>query len=235
MPERWQPVATLAVYNVVQNTVLPAAGYVPANLGVGSFLVYQARARGCTWDDLGLDLRHWRKSLRFGLVVIGFVAVTMGVVFQIPALRSYLLDQRAQGQPPRQVFFRSLIRFPLGTALFEEIAFRGVVYGTWKRGGQTETRAAFITAAAFGIWHVLPGRTALSGNPLQERFVSRPATALAVAAGGMLTFLASLILTDLRKRTNSLLAPWIVHAGVNSIGYLGGITAWRRHARRSQP
>jgi uncharacterized protein len=231
MPDPLSPGVTLAVYNVVQNTVLPQTAYVPTNLLVASVLVAQARSRGSSWDELGLDLRDWRLSVRTGVVAVGIVVIAMAVASQVPGLRAYLIDERARGHLRKEVLFRSLIRFPLGTALFEEVAFRGVLYGSWRRQGSSPARAAVMTGASFGAWHLLPGRTALAGNPLQQLFRSRKATATAVAAGTVMTGVSSLLLTRLRNRTGSLLAPWLVHAGVNSVGYLAGVAAWDRHAK----
>lgn len=228
MSDRFPPLATLAAYNVVQNTLLPQAAYVPANLVATAALIAQARAQGCSWDDLGLELRGSRRSLAVGVVGISLTAGVMMAASLVPATRRYLVDERARGHQRRAILFRSLIRFPLGTALFEEVAFRGVLYGSW-RLRMSSPRAALTTAAAFGIWHLLPGRSALSGNPLQERFASRKATASAVALGAALTGLSSLLLTGLRNHTRSILAPWLIHTGVNSLGYLAGVAAWRLH------
>jgi membrane protease YdiL (CAAX protease family) len=230
MFDRFPPIALLAAYNVIQNTLLPQAGYVPANLVVTAALIAHARAQGCSWDELGLDLRGARRSLAAGGVGISLTAGVMAAASLVPATQRYLVDERARGHERRAILFRSLVRFPLGTALFEEVAFRGVLYGSWRRE-MSSARAALLTAAAFGAWHLLPGRTALAGNPLQASFSSKRATATAVLVGAAITAVSSLLLTKLRLQTRSLLAPWLVHAGVNSIGYLGGVVAWRHHTQ----
>ncbi|HEY7584001.1 MAG TPA: CPBP family intramembrane glutamic endopeptidase [Acidimicrobiia bacterium] len=230
MSDRIPPLALLAAYNVVQNTLLPQAAYVPSNLVATAALITQARSQGCSWDDLGLDLREARRSLAAGLVGVSLTAGVMAAASLVPATQRYLVDERARGHERRAILFRSLIRFPLGTALFEEVAFRGVLYGSWRKQ-MSPARAALLTAAAFGVWHLLPGRTALAGNPLQASFSSKRATATAVLAGAAVTGVSSLLLTKLRVHTRSLLAPWLVHAGVNSIGFLGGVVAWRHHTQ----
>jgi membrane protease YdiL (CAAX protease family) len=56
------------------------------------------------------------------------------------------------GPPPPD---SSSIRFPLGTALYEEVAFRGVLGALWtRRSGERTART--VAAAAFGAWHILP-------------------------------------------------------------------------------
>jgi membrane protease YdiL (CAAX protease family) len=221
-------VVTLAIYNIVQNTVLPQTAYVPANLIVAAALTAQARRDGCTWEDLGLDLREWRRALPVGVLGVALIAGAMSAALRVPGMRAYLVDERARGHRRREVVFRSLVRFPFGTALFEEIAFRGVLYGVWKREGMTARRAALLTGFAFGLWHFLPGRTALAGNPLQMKVRNAPALAATVAIGAATTGVASLGLTWLRERSHSLLAPWLLHAGMNSIGYLSGVASWKR-------
>lgn len=231
MPEFVPPLLYLAIYNVIQNTVLPPMAYVPSNLLVTSGLVVEARRAGCSWDEIGLDFGQWRRSLRAGSFGAGSIVAAIAFASQVPSLRRYLVDERARGHTPRHILFRSLIRFPVGTALFEEVAFRGVLYGSCRRAGLPSPRAALFTAGAFALWHLLPGRTALAGNPMQERMRTPAATAAAVGVGALLTGVSSLGLTWLRNRTRSLLAPWLLHAAVNTVGYLGGVTAWRRQGK----
>ena len=51
-----------------------------------------------------------------------------------------------------------------------------------------------------------------------------------VASGVTVTGLAALGFSWLRDRTDSLSAPWLVHAVINSSGYLAGVAASRRDA-----
>ncbi len=223
----WVAIAALAAYNVIQNFAVPPRFYVAANLGVGAGLVHLARRQGCSWDDLGLSPAGWRRSLVMGgagsaLAVGGAVLTSTNA-----GLRRYLLDERAQEQSGRDVMYRSLVRFPIGTALFEEVAFRGVLYGMWRRAGKSHRAATAITAIAFGVWHLIPSRKALRGNPLETRLPSRGSQMGVIAGGASLTGLFSFGLTWLRIRSGSLVAPWLIHSAVNSTGYLAGVRAWR--------
>jgi membrane protease YdiL (CAAX protease family) len=47
-----------------------------------------------------------------------------------------------------------LIRIPVGTALFEETMFRGVLYGAWRRTMRW-WQAAILSSVAFALWHVV--------------------------------------------------------------------------------
>ena len=66
--------------------------------------------------------------------------------------------------------------------LAEEVAFRGVVFGLF-RPVMGNARAAHVTAAAFGAWHVIPTYQALRGSPVSEMVATVPG----VAVGALLT------------------------------------------------
>lgn len=231
-PTPWVPVVVVAAYNLIQNFLIPPRYYVAANLGVGAGMVQLARKQGCSWDDLGMRPSRWRRGLAFGgagaALAIGAAVVTS----TNSDLRRYLLDERAQMQSRRDVRYRSLVRFPIGTALFEEVVFRGVLYGMWRQAGKSHRAATAITAIAFGLWHLIPSRDALLGNPLEDRLTSRASRVGVIAAGASLTGVSSFGLSWLRHQTGSLVAPWLIHSAVNATGYLAGVQAWRTAGRR---
>jgi membrane protease YdiL (CAAX protease family) len=227
-PGRWIPVAALGAYNLIQNLLVPPNGYVPANVGVGVILVGLARRQGCSWDDLGLSRTGWKRGLIIG---VAGAAVTAGAAEKAatnPASHPYLLDARARNQSRRDSWYRAMVRFPIGTALFEEVAFRGVIYGMWRRSGTSHRMATTATAVAFGAWHLIPSLNALTGNPLGNRLNSRSATAGVAVVGALATGISSLGLTWLRRKSGSLIAPWLIHSAFNAAGYLAGVGAWRR-------
>ena len=229
-PDRWMAMAALGAYNVIQNLLVPARFYVPANAGVSLVLIGLARRQGCTWDDLGLNPTGWKKGLAAGVAGAAITAAGALTSVRNPTTRPYLLDARARDQSRRDSWYRSLVRFPFGTALFEEVAFRGVLYGMWRNAGASHRRAATASAVAFGAWHLIPSLDALSGHPLQQRLHSRTATVGVAAVGAMATGVSGLALTWLRRRSGSLLAPWLIHSTFNAAGYLAGVGAWRRAA-----
>ncbi|MGH8923385.1 MAG: CPBP family intramembrane glutamic endopeptidase [Acidimicrobiia bacterium] len=225
---RWAVLIALAGYNIVQNMVIPAGAYVPANLAASLSLVQLARRYGCSLADVGLGPNRVIKGLRLGVAASLTVAALAVAVSLHPRASRYLLDDRAAGHDGGGIAYRSLVRFPLGTALFEEVAFRGVVYGVWRRAGASQVRAAAVTSAAFGIWHLIPAARALTGNPLRAKLSSRRSRIGVVVLGALVTAISSFGLTWLRVRSEGLIAPWLAHAAVNSAGYLAGVRAWQR-------
>lgn len=226
-PARVTAVTAIGAYNVVQNLLIPTPAYAPANLAATAGLVAMARAQGCAWDELGLDLSRARAGLRLGLAGAGLATAVAVAGLALPSTRQYMLDQRSADQRNRDIAYRTMVRFPLGTALFEEVAFRGVIFAIWLRTGATKSQAALAAATTFGLWHIIPGNDALTGNPLASRFVSRRSRIAVVAAGTVISGLAGWGFGWMRDRSGSLAAPWLTHAALNGAVYLAGVAAWR--------
>lgn len=224
----------VGLYNLLQNLLIPSWAYVPANLLASGMLIATARSRGCTWSDMGLDRIHATEGAKLGAMGAGVAATAASVALLHPSTRRYLLDQRAADQRAGRILYRTLVRFPAGTALFEEVAFRGVLPAIWRRSGSSRTQATVAAAISFGAWHLIPGADALTGNPLGSRLISRRSRLCVVIAGMVATALSSLGLSWMRERSRSLVAPWMTHAALNGSVYLVGVAAWRNEAREGR-
>jgi membrane protease YdiL (CAAX protease family) len=122
------------------------------------------------------------------------------------------------------------VTIPLATVVFEETAFRGVLWGELERtaGGLAATAGS---AVLFGVWHVLPAlhvsRTSVVITGAGRRSSRRTLlTVLGVVAG---TALAGVVLAELRRRTGSLVAPMLVHWAANGCAVLASSLVWARH------
>jgi membrane protease YdiL (CAAX protease family) len=220
--------AALAAYNVIQHLV-PDRGYVPANVGVAVALVVEGRRAGLSWREIGLGPDEVGPGLAWGSAVAAAVGAAAAVAGEMPAVRHWLLDDRARGHRPAAVRYQTLIRFPIGTALFEEVAFRGVLDGLWRRRGARAARV--VTAVAFGAWHLLPTFVLYPGMAV-GRGRAAVADRMAAALGGAaVTGIAGLGFTWLRERSGSVAAPWLAHAAVNSLSFLAARRAWAQAER----
>ncbi|MFN3974162.1 MAG: type II CAAX prenyl endopeptidase Rce1 family protein [Dehalococcoidia bacterium] len=216
----------LAFILVAYNTLLPLlAGrfqeraYVPLNGAVGLLLVLVARwGLGLPWEGMGLGGRGVWAGAGWGALV--------GLALGLPLLAGAFLFPHLPGPargfaPPSApttlgaLAYHLLLRIPVGTALFEEVAFRGVLYGLLaQRWGAPP--ALLVSAAAFALWHCGPILVRVQTHqvhgfwPLAWQWVG--------GLGG--TFLGGLLLGGLRWGTGGLGGPVVAHTLLNDLGLL---------------
>lgn len=204
----------IALYNVAQNALLTDRGYVVGNVVVTSAALAWARRSGIAWADLGLD----RKSIPLGLATgaaVGTVAAVLALATRDTSRASTLFaDERLEGVDHKEMWYRVLVRFPLGTALFEEVVFRGVLPATFPH--RPVWQREMIAAGVFAAWHLIPTSHTVAANPTAEALGPRRKTFL-VLGGSVAAGLAGLGFSALRRWSSSLAAPWLAHAIVNGL------------------
>ena len=178
-------------------------------------------ASGLTWAELGLGRDRLRGGLRLGSAAAAPVVAAFGVGALVPATRPLLNDQRVAGLDGRQLAYQVLLRIPVGTVAWEEIAFRGVLRAALRRV-LGEPGATVVGSAVFGLWHVRPTVEALEVNGLAGGRGARVAAVCAVVAG---TAGAGAVLCLLRERSGSLAAPVLLHLAANCAGPLASAVA----------
>jgi membrane protease YdiL (CAAX protease family) len=210
------------------NVVVPAlpgrpASAVAANVAATGVLLAGARWSGLAWAELGLARSRLPAGARWGGVCAALVLVAYAVALAVPALRPLLADARAEGLDGPAVAVRALVRVPLGTVVWEEVAFRGVLLAVACR--LLPLRAAVaLSCAVFGLWHVRPTLSGLAANDLAGGLL---ATGTAVLLTVLWTAAAGLLFAWLRLRSGSLLAPVLLHLATNSLGVLAAAAATR--------
>ena len=215
--------AGLAAANLAGNLLVPGALYVPVNLAVTGALLAAARRAGLGWRALGLGRRQLRPGLAAGAAVAGAAGVALATALALPGGTRLLADRRMAGVGLAELAYHALVRIPLGTAVFEEVAFRGVLYAAVERE-RSQAAAVAVSSAAFGLWHVVPTYEALAANGLAQRPL---AVALVVPGAVLLTAGAGGLFCLLRIRTGGVLAPVLAHAGINSAAAVAAFVALR--------
>jgi membrane protease YdiL (CAAX protease family) len=195
--------------------------YVVANVAAAGALLAAARVSRLSWEDLGLARRRLPAGLSWGGASFALVACGYAVALAVPGLRPLLTDARVAGLDGGELAYQVLVRIPLGTVLWEEVAFRAVLLAALSR--LVSVRAATAASAAvFGIWHIRPTLSALAAND----FVGGPVLrALAVLLGCLFTALAGVLFACLRLRSGSLLPPALLHLAANTLGTLAAAVA----------
>lgn len=229
----WFPLllsVAVALYNNVVNRwqLFHGPMYVPVNLAFAGALALTVATRlGESRSELGFSADR-------ADVILPLVAIAMFAVGAFAFARSphghLITDKRVVGQHGAALAFYILVRIPLGTAVAEEVIFRGALLAAWRGAGASTVVAAVGASVAFGLWHVAPTIIAIRVN---DPGASRRKVRSTVIGAIALTTAAGLGFSWLRVVSGSLLGPILIHAGINSIGALAAVTAARR--RRMPP
>jgi len=211
--------ATLAC-NVAISRPIPGIGYVMANDSAAVLSVIAARTCGVSRPGMGMCPDRLGRGIRIGLTTALPAAAVVGLGAVVPATREFFRDERARGGGTRHVLFEALVRIPLGTALPEEVIFRGSLLGLFTQR-HCPAVAASMSSILFGVWHVLPTLRTLPLSPAGTRVHGDPVRTVGVVLGTVTaTTLAGYGLAWLRFRSGSIAAPVVAHASLNGAAYL---------------
>ena len=211
----------LAIRALRRGAVADAA-YVRSN---GPFLVVLvgalAAVRGVGPDGLlreaGVQRAGGGRSLVGGPLVGGLLATPALLFFARPVvLRQPLVYDPIAGLSRGALRRRIWLELPLTVALFEEIAFRGLLDQAWRRAGWPQPGLA--TSLAFAGWHWAVSvdtmrRTNIAAQATRvPRVLRRHANAVGVGGGLLATAVVGLALTALRRWCGgNLLGPVLAH------------------------
>ena len=218
---RWRGVVLVAIGLLLYNSTVQlipnyTAWYVPVNAIATGFMGIAAWRLGLAAADLGLERNTIRAGLGWGGMVAAGTAVILLCAVAIPVFHPLFEDERLADVGTGIVAYRALVRIPFGTALFEEFAFRGVLLGAWERVSD-QARAMLGSSLVFGLWHIRPTIELLEVNGLAETSLGR-AGALLVAIAA--TAVAGYLFCLLRRRSGSLIAPFVAHTAINSLAII---------------
>ena len=189
-----------------------------------ALLLLVGRAAGLSWGELGLGRESLVRGLAWGGAAAGVVALGYAVGVAVPATRRLFRDTRYR-VGPGSALAMAFVTIPLSTVVFEEVAFRGVLWGLVE-ADHGPVWATGVSAALFGVWHVLPALDLLRTN--QALATDAPARRRVWTVLGTVAFttLAGLVFGELRHRTGSLLAPTLLHWATNGLGVLAAARVW---------
>jgi membrane protease YdiL (CAAX protease family) len=185
-------------------------------------LVLVARAAGLSWAELGLGRHSFGRGAAVGAMAAVLVAAVYAAGLAVPAVRPAFRDSRYR-LGAGAALATALLAVPLGTVVFEEIAFRGVLWGllALDHGSGWATAGSSVL---FGLWHVLPALAAARTNAVLR---ARGRSALLPVLGTVLfTAAAGVVFAELRRRTGSLAAPAGLHWATNGFGVLASAWVW---------
>jgi membrane protease YdiL (CAAX protease family) len=180
-----------------------------ANLALLAVLLFEAIRVSCfSLSSLGLGRGNIWKSARSGAVCSVLLAATpIGFMTIAPFVTGQPVEYGDLHELSAGAFaLRMALWEPLGTALFEETAFRGLYAKI--AAVSNETRAIWASSVVFALWHgVITSRTVIEGNVVDIPWLLPPV--IVVCLGG--TMFGGLVFAFLRQRTGHIAGPFMVH------------------------
>ena len=126
-------ILALVAFNVVTNRLAPEGHHLLWALG-GSFgLLAIGILDGNSWTDMGLGWAHLIPGLLWGVASVGVVTVGYLVAASFRRGRDAMHDQRVAELSGPRLMFQALVQVPFAVVLFEEIAFRAVLFSMLAR------------------------------------------------------------------------------------------------------
>ena len=225
----WGVGLTTVGLNVLVNGVLPQRWHVPASLAAAGVVSAFAGAAGARTREQGTSVDRVPAGAGYGVAASLPAAAAVLAAMLSRRTREAFREPRIEDVSAPQAAYEVLARIPFGTALPEELIFRGAVLGLLTQR-HSPALAISLSSVLFGLWHIAPtldrleSNAATNGKPVAHKAAR---VAMAVAA----TSAAGVALAWLQRRSGSIVAPWMAHCAVNGTGYLCAWTA-ARIARR---
>lgn len=213
-------VVLMLMVNVAANKAVPGY-YLFWTLGGSVVVLALGLLDDCTWGDLGLAPGTWIIGAIWGAVLMGLIFAVYAVGSTWRRTQSAFRDASIAGMSLPRLFWQSLVELPFGTVLFEEIAFRGVLWAMLARRYGV-VWATVWSSILFGLWHILPSLdlhlrnerlAAVGGGGWWARTTAIGGSVITTAIGGV-------VFSLLRIGSGSLLAPMGLHWATNGWGYL---------------
>lgn len=228
-------VILILLYGTVLARLVPLRYHLFLNIGISAVAIILGLAFGLNYTEMGISIFSILPGIAVAFAATTAIIIGTLVISVIPPLRHYFLGNNLAHASGKLIAFEAAIRIPFGTALVEEILFRGVLLGLLL-AHHTPTMAIIISAAIFGFWHIFPTINSLENNQVMAAKMKgqKKRKTGAVAGAVLLTSIAGLIFGWLRLLAGSIIAPWLVHWSINASGVLGVAVARKlEHKRES--
>ncbi len=221
--------SVLVVVNLLTN-LWARKHYLLISLWATGVMLAIAWLAGLSWASLGLSLRGtelksgliWSAALG-GIVLLGYL-----IAAALPWTRKGFQDARTADMGVGRVIYHSMLRIPIGTALMEEVAFRGVLLaaftGTWG-----VIWGVTASSLLFGVWHVLPALEFHEASATTDRLGNSWRGKLTTVLGQVVgTGVAGVGFCLVRIWSGSLLPSIALHASLNALGFAASWAFSRR-------
>lgn len=212
-------VVSILAYGTLMAKFLPRKAHISSNIFAAIITIIFGLLLGLSLPQMGLTLSGVKSIILISALATGAIFILTFAVSFLPFLRHIFLGESFANARIRTVFFEAGFRIPLGTALVEEILFRGVLLGVLLQS-YSPLVASIIASVVFGLWHIVPSINSIeSNNVVQERMRNKSLhTAGSVLGIVFVTTIAGLFFCWLRIISGTIITTWLVHWAINSSG-----------------
>jgi membrane protease YdiL (CAAX protease family) len=226
-------IAIIAVYSYVITHKIPPAYYSFSNLIVATGTIIVGSSIGLQPDQFGLSPSTIVPGIIYGAALSLPLIVTVLLIATSKKFSKHFTTTPSSKYSPKNFANEFFFRIPFGTALSEEVIFRGVLLALLLEN-HSFALSVSVSSVIFGLWHIFPTlHTSKSNDPLIDMMDDqrkRNAISLIIAVGT--TIIAGIGFSLLNARSNSLISSWIVHSSINGFAILGGyISVWYQHKK----
>jgi membrane protease YdiL (CAAX protease family) len=197
-----------AIYGYVMPRHVNKRYYTLGNLIFAGATLAFASWRGVSWQDLGLN---------FHLATLAFAVLVLGSAL---AISSLIIWHRKHSLGLKD-YLELTVRVPFGTALAEELIFRGALMGLLAQN-YSWTTSLILSSVVFGFWHLLPGSSEVWAhqNLAYKNVPSWVAKLSSSAITVAITTVGGLLFGWLRIISAGIILPWAAHASINIVGWV---------------
>lgn len=223
----------IVCYGALLSYALPKKSHVILNILFAGIAIVVGVLAGLSLDAMGLAVSNLLKGAVYAAGIVAMIVAIVAVASRLPFTRSYFEGESFAFISKKRVFYEAGFRVPLGTALLEEVLFRGLLLGLFLMNNSTMV-ALVASSVIFGLWHIFPTVNQLEANQAAKDMVAgkrgrRVFSVLAVVAS---TSFAGFCFGILRLWSGSLITPWLVHWAINASGIVS--SALTRPKKQSQ-
>lgn len=144
------------------------------------------------------------------------VALFFSLALNLEAFDEFFESDDVLGDSSFDRWFVPAIRIPFGTAVFEEILFRSVLFGALLTRFDLK-RSVVFSSVLFGMWHIVPAWEGVDDSAL--------VVVVTVVLTVLGTGLAGVAFAGLRTWSGSVVAPILAHTATNSFAYVSALIA----------
>lgn len=228
-------VILILLYGTVLARLVPIKYHLLLNIGISLVAIILGLSFGLDYSQMGLSVYSILPGIAVAFAATAIIIIGTLIISVIPPLRHYFLGNNLANASGKLIAFEAAIRIPFGTALVEEILFRGVLLGLLLVHHDS-ILAIVISAAIFGFWHIFPTINSLENNQVMAAKMNGQKIRITGAVMGtvLITGVAGLVFGWLRLIAGSVIAPWLVHWSINASGVLGVAVARKlEHNKKS--